>query len=251
MIKFFRHIRKNLLMDNKTSKYFKYALGEILLVMIGILLALQVNNWNTKRIEKINETKYLNNIILDLEKDLTSLSYQMEFRTSKYSGNEKLIGQINGDQVKDITELTYNVANSLMEERFTPNNSTYNELASSGNLNLIKNDSIKILLLELEELYKRNNFGIEHELFEYREYISKPIFKYTNTDKLLRVFAGEKSIEEQGITLETFKDLFNSSEYKNGLFISNLITKDFTPLYEEIENISSKLISIINKELND
>jgi len=238
-------------MDNKTSKYFKYALGEILLVMIGILLALQVNNWNTKRIEKINETKYLNNIILDLEKDLTSLSYQMEFRTSKYSGNEKLIGQINGDQVKDITELTYNVANSLMEERFTPNNSTYNELASSGNLNLIKNDSIKILLLELEELYKRNNFGIEHELFEYREYISKPIFKYTNTDKLLRVFAGEKSIEEQGITLETFKDLFNSSEYKNGLFISNLITKDFTPLYEEIENISSKLISIINKELND
>ena len=44
MIKFFRNIRKNLLMENKTSKYFKYAIGEIILVVIGILIALQINN---------------------------------------------------------------------------------------------------------------------------------------------------------------------------------------------------------------
>jgi hypothetical protein len=58
--------------------------------------------------------------------------------------------------------MTVNIANSLMEERFTPNNSTYNELASSGNLNLISNDTIKTLLLELEELYKKNDFAIDH-----------------------------------------------------------------------------------------
>ena len=52
MIKFFRHIRKNLLMENKTSKYFKYAIGEIILVVIGILIALQINNWNEQR--KVN-----------------------------------------------------------------------------------------------------------------------------------------------------------------------------------------------------
>jgi Family of unknown function (DUF6090) len=50
MIKFFRKIRQNLLVENKTGKYFKYAIGEIVLVMIGILLALQVNNWNQQRI---------------------------------------------------------------------------------------------------------------------------------------------------------------------------------------------------------
>lgn len=49
MIKFFRKIRQNLLMENKTGKYLKYAFGEIILVMIGILLALQVNNWNEDR----------------------------------------------------------------------------------------------------------------------------------------------------------------------------------------------------------
>jgi hypothetical protein len=46
MIKFFRKIRYDLIENNKTGKYFKYAIGEIVLVMIGILLALQVNNWN-------------------------------------------------------------------------------------------------------------------------------------------------------------------------------------------------------------
>ena len=50
MIKFFRKIRQNLLMENKTGRYLKYAIGEIILVMIGILLALQVNNWNQQRI---------------------------------------------------------------------------------------------------------------------------------------------------------------------------------------------------------
>ena len=52
MVKFFRKIRQNLLMENKTGKYFKYAIGEIILVVIGILIALQINNWNEKR--KIN-----------------------------------------------------------------------------------------------------------------------------------------------------------------------------------------------------
>jgi hypothetical protein len=49
MIKFFRKIRQNLLMENKTGKYFKYAIGEILLVVIGIIIALQLNNWNESR----------------------------------------------------------------------------------------------------------------------------------------------------------------------------------------------------------
>lgn len=83
MIKFFRNIRKNLLNEGKTSKYFKYAIGEIVLVVLGILIALQINNWNIERTDKIRETKYLKNIKLDLQKDLTSLTYQLEFRRRK------------------------------------------------------------------------------------------------------------------------------------------------------------------------
>ena len=67
-----------------TGKYIKYAFGEIVLVMIGILLALQVNNWNIERTDKIREVKYLKNIELDLQKDLKSLTYLIDFRKTKY-----------------------------------------------------------------------------------------------------------------------------------------------------------------------
>jgi hypothetical protein len=249
MIKFFRRIRQDLLSEGKTSKYFKYAIGEIILVMIGILLAVQVNNWNIDRANSILEQKYLNNVKLDLQKDLASLDYQLNFRRKKYLGIEKLITQIKGAPIDDLAELSYNVFNSLMEDRFTPINTTYTELASSGNLNLISNDSIKTLLLELQGLYKHNNFAIEHELYDYREYISKPIFKFTNTDQLFPVYFGEKSIEEQEITKETFKELFNSPEYKNGLTVTNSITKDFIEIYETIQSKSKRIIELINLEL--
>ena len=58
MIKFFRHIRKSLLMENKTGKYLKYAIGEIILVVIGILIALSINNWNEERKNRILEDDY-------------------------------------------------------------------------------------------------------------------------------------------------------------------------------------------------
>ena len=70
MIKFFRHIRKSLLMENKTSKYFKYAIGEIVLVVIGILIALQINNWNEQNKEQKIVESYLKNLVVDLNEDI-------------------------------------------------------------------------------------------------------------------------------------------------------------------------------------
>jgi hypothetical protein len=75
MIKFFRHIRQNLIMGNKTGKpalpagrYFKYAIGEIILVVIGILIALQINNWNELRKIKVSEQDILTNLKSELIK---------------------------------------------------------------------------------------------------------------------------------------------------------------------------------------
>ena len=65
MIKFFRHIRKSLVAQNKMGKYFKYAIGEIILVFIGIVMALQFNNWNETRKEKVVETKFYEKLLSD------------------------------------------------------------------------------------------------------------------------------------------------------------------------------------------
>lgn len=70
MIKFFQKTRQNLLLENKKTTYFKYAIGEIILVVIGILIALQINNWNENRKNTNIETNLLIEIKNGLEKDL-------------------------------------------------------------------------------------------------------------------------------------------------------------------------------------
>jgi hypothetical protein len=69
MIKLFRHIRKDLMEKNKTSKYFKYAIGEIILVVIGILIALQINNWSENRKLEAKTQTYYQQLLEDLNKD--------------------------------------------------------------------------------------------------------------------------------------------------------------------------------------
>ena len=249
MIKFFRKIRQRLLTENNFSKYLLYAIGEIVLVVIGILIALQINNSNIKRIDKTIEIKYLKNIKVDLEKDLGNINYNLEFRHKKSAGTKKLIEQINGLPVDNLTELTYNVMNTLYNERFQPSNVTYNDLVSSGNLNLISNDSIKILLLELSLLHQNNEFYIEHETSEYEEYISKPIYKFTDIERIKPFFLGLKTAEEENIRIENFNNLFQSNEYRNGCVVLNWTTEGFIELYQQIDTKSKRIIELINIEL--
>lgn len=239
------------MIKNESRRYIKYALGEIILVMIGILLALQVNNWNIERTDRILELKYLRNIKLDLEKDLKNLKINTNKRMEKSDGIKKLLKHLNGQPIEDLNELSSLVYNTVNEWRFTPNNATYNELANSGNLNLISNDSIKLKLLELEELYIENSFGIEHETNDYREYISKPLFHSVEMDKLMLVFNGAKTAEELSINLSDFEELFSLKEYKNGILIINIISEYLIEFYKIIVVKSKSLILMIDKEIQD
>jgi hypothetical protein len=75
MIKFFGHIRRSLINENKMGKYFKYAIGEVVLVVIGILIALQINNWNIETIEANKEKTYL----IEIRENLKNRSYRNRF----------------------------------------------------------------------------------------------------------------------------------------------------------------------------
>lgn len=83
MIKFFRKTRQNLLSRGKTGRYLKYAIGEILLVVLGILIALQINNWNEKRQNKLKVENLLQKIQRDIEYDLDEILAITEFYATK------------------------------------------------------------------------------------------------------------------------------------------------------------------------
>ena len=90
MIKFFRKIRQNLLSEGKTGKYLKYAIGEILLVVIGILIAVQINNWNELRKQQLVEIDVLEGIRNDILKDSIDLNFNIRAYT-RYIKSDSIV----------------------------------------------------------------------------------------------------------------------------------------------------------------
>ena len=84
MINFFRKIRQRLLAENKIGKYLAYAVGEIVLVVIGILIALAINSWNQDRLDVKKESKILNNLVTDLEEQSLALEEYIIEETGYY-----------------------------------------------------------------------------------------------------------------------------------------------------------------------
>lgn len=251
MIFLLRKIRHELMQKNKFTTYVIYAIGEIFLLVIGILIAMSLNNLNENRKNNIREIQYLKNIKLDLQKDLANLELLTSFREDKAKGTRDLLNHMNGIPIEDLDELGYSVMVSMMDRVFTPNNTTFSELSNSGNLNLISNDSIKTLLLDLENQYKLNNQSIEHETFDYREYISKPTVAEMDFEQLLPVYLGNKTAQEMGVMRTDFDLLLQNKTYKNGLNITSFMSLAFIQIYEEIAATSSKLIEIIDRELEE
>jgi len=144
MIKFFRQIRQRLLTENKTGKYFKYAIGEIVLVVIGILIALQINNWNTDRVNRQVEIKYLKGLSTNLSNDIRELERHFKTDTIKFDAYTYLIRAFNADIVNSNDSLTissyYNIFNTNW---FEGQNVVFDDLKSSGRINFISSESMK------------------------------------------------------------------------------------------------------------
>ena len=140
MIKFFRRIRYNLMSENKTGKYFKYAIGEIVLVVIGILIALQINNWNEARKARNKEIVYLNNIKSDLENSIEQIETFILKRNTQIKTSNEIIGYFEGKPIQNWNDFNKKLVDIYSWERFYLIKNTYEELKTlvTYRLSLIK-----------------------------------------------------------------------------------------------------------------
>jgi hypothetical protein len=151
--------------DNRPLKYMRYAIGEIVLVVIGILIALSVNNYNQSRIDKKDEGVYLEGIRADLKKqimdfeEMTTYNGQRIEIVNRLLDNEVRQGGFKGN---DSTLVMFNKIISVSAP--TEIKTTFTELLSSGDLNLIRNESLKNDIVrfyqDLEEMVRRSNSNI-------------------------------------------------------------------------------------------
>lgn len=131
MIKLFRNIRKNLLNEGKTTKYLKYAIGEIILVVIGILIALNINNWNENQKSKKDERYVLNEVLKNLEEDAVLVDDIISQRKKAKTAVNALQKFVNSN-AKDSDSLQFYLVNLLTFERYYPINNAYEILKSKG-----------------------------------------------------------------------------------------------------------------------
>ena len=203
MIKFFRKIRQNMIKENKASKYLLYAIGEIILVVIGILIALSINNWNDELKKADKKDIIIANLISDLEKDVNAFK-KAEIR------NQKSIDFI------DNFIKTMKIDNSLdfiniIDERyaFYPNSSKYKSIVSTNEIELLDDSTID----KLTDYY-------EYDYYRLKRWISDLDYHSIEIEKFITNVLPKHPIKNDTIFNKEVIKLLNKKEVYNLLSYS-------------------------------
>ncbi|MCG2459389.1 hypothetical protein K8352_01355 [Flavobacteriaceae bacterium F89] len=255
MIKFFRRIRQNLLAENKFSKYLVYALGEIILVVIGILIAVSINNSNQKRIEKEKEQAYLIGLKREFQISKNKLAKLIEVNKHSYEGAKKIMGYIGHETAlpteRQFSDLLYN--SFAFDVAFNPNNSLLNEMISSGGLKGISNTELRIHLTNwistLEDISKQEiDLGKQRErildIFRANKHSIKTILDNTGVSAELALPGNKYNVSNL--------ELLNSLTFENNMLIFILTgyateQAHYNPLMNDIDII----LGLIETEINE
>lgn len=254
MIKFFRRIRKKLLEQNRLSKYLVYAAGEIILVMIGILLALQVSNWNQARLDSRQEQQILQQLKSEFEENLKELDRKDALRNKMIRSSEQLfkikkennLADFHPDTTRMYIGWTHNTPT------FDPVRGTTNELLSSGKLYLIKNDGLKTRLT--------NWSGQVNRLTEYEQDLRR--YNINNYDTFLTrtfstkdLFDGVWQKKEYHINKENranaVKEYIENKEVDDYIFYIVSISNWTKEESLNVRNYINEILKLINQELSE
>lgn len=179
MIKLFRKIRLNLLSEGKTGKYLKYAIGEIALVVIGILIALAINDWNEKRKIEKQIISYMEDLIDDLRSDVNQYDINLDYYKKDIESNERLFfkddyRQLDVDSISRLTNKYYLIEKTSLQTYEKIKNAGLTEALGSKETNKAVNDYYNldipfyktVLLWDKEFSSKDFNFWLYNKNYE-------------------------------------------------------------------------------------
>ncbi|WP_271785038.1 DUF6090 family protein [Aquimarina algiphila] len=252
MTNFFRKIRQQHFIKNKFTKYLVYAFGEILLVVIGILIALQVNNLNEKRKSDIKEKKYLMSMKNELLTNLELVKTEVEGLKRSINGQRELISLINSekDTVNEI-ELSKILAvsfSNVFELKYQ--DGTFKELLYSGGLISINSDRIKNEVTSWEgrmiDIRKQEKgvYDAREKIIDF--IIDNGVFKIMLDD----VGASNHFQIRKSIRRNSNKLLLKSQKFENLLSYHIALNESQKYYYLRLENDISNLLRLVEKELN-
>ena len=251
MIKFFRKIRYDLMEQNKTGKYLKYAIGEIILVVIGILLALQIKNWNQERIKKARSIGYMKSLVEDIKSDIAQYNINIESYTTDINNNNKRLFINNDYKILEADSIIKLVAGFYMINKTT--RQTYDKIKNAGLIESLGTDATNKAVNDyysLENVYYENllqwdkeNMVKDYNFWFYNNNFESSSVRDYNTNNLPFLDSAEKRKAD-------LIKLIESTQGRNHLRGAIIRHEHTRKRVKEIMAYAEKLRELLNTELN-
>lgn len=253
MIRHFRRLRQRLLSENRFTRYLAYAAGEIVLVVAGILIALQINNWNDARKDRAQELGYLANIRADMVANIAEMDRTLAERNGRIAAAKRILAHFDGQPIDDPSAFNADGINIYNWERYYQGNNTYQELVNSGNFALLSNNTIKNMLLDIELQYTKMKSEEDHYRFDTETALYRPIYAVMDTEPLTADFEYRASDGKAGmkgaLTPQTFDAFLKNRTIKNGFVMTIIEYEEMNEQMQQMRALSEKLIKAIDVEM--
>lgn len=192
MINFFRKLRQRFLTEKKLGRYLTYAAGEIILVVIGILIAVQVNNWNIQRKQVIKEKQYLSEIRKSLSQDLEEIHASLAYNLKKDSCINEAIVLLtldidNIERTFRFYELYGTLTNFVI---FIKNDVAFKNMVTAESIALIRNDSLRKAISEYYQHDEEYSWGTQENTRNVTRQFAVDITPLLVSKELLSHFIG-------------------------------------------------------------
>lgn len=247
MLHIFRRIRKALITDSKYRKYILYGVGEIALVMIGILLALQVNTWNDMRVQHEEEVIALYDLKNEFESNLDEVEELIDFKSTKVKEWETYLSIIS-DKTKPRKERSI-VRPVMGSYLFSISNPAVNSVLTTGKIDRIQNDSLKQMLTEWRDLLEQER-GPEQLQADFVNKTFLPIeLKLLPNQTLMEITSTKNAFftdkEAENMRLNAIQDM----EYLNCLVHNLHLLKIQVFAGQNLKALHEKVIVLLDEEL--
>lgn len=253
VIHFIRKARHALLAENRLGKYLLYASGEILLVIIGILAALYINDLSDARKERAQEVAYLRNVRVDLLRNISNMDAYLASRRAKIASANRVLEHFNGKPVADYAAFNADGVEIYSWKKFYLVNNTFQELVNSGRLAKIGNARIKNQLLEIEAGYLQMKSEEEHFRYDTEQLIFTPIYEFMDLQPLVGSYeyrvSGGKSGKPVVLAPERFEPYFKSLKLKNGFSMAILELGTLNGQMEQLKAQCQALVAAIDTDI--
>ena len=231
---------------NKTGKYLKYAIGEIVLVVIGILIALQINNWNENKKEKRQELKQLIALKLEFKKNIITFDSITKHHLENEDATQKLINAKNENYTLETLDSLF--FKTIYNYNFDPSRGIYNSLINSGQIELISNELLKYKIAEIQDIVV-DYIDDENLVRDYGTKDFIPFIVKSMPYNPLRLYKNRSS-EEKVLHYELFQKMINDRIFIEHLAIISLYRIGVFEEGEKVKKEYQKIIELINQEIS-